>query len=159
MEELIHCYKGKLLNTKQALTACRWVPLLCNQGELKTPLGIAEGTEAFEWPIIPSENDRLLHLPGCRISCEQLFFEYWFFRFHRVGYSILLNCGMNVECSCNACMGKAAERLGIQLPRALEAAFKMPTISRAKRSAAMPGWAADWGIFRFAVTRDCWWHR
>jgi len=35
----------------------------------------------------------------------------------------------------------AAERAGIQLPRAPGNAFQNRTISRAKRSAAMPGWA------------------
>jgi hypothetical protein len=34
-----------------------------------------------------------------------------------------------------------AERLAVQLPQALDNAFKKPTISRAKRSAATAGWA------------------
>lgn len=46
-----------------------------------------------------------------------------------------------------------AERLGIQLPRALGGALKMQTILRATRSTAMPGWAAGGcKYWRFAAS-------
>src|SRR5690349_5195128 len=114
IEELIHCCKGQFLNMKQALTACSWETLFGNQGEIETTLRIVEGTEPFKWPIIPSENDRLLNAPGCRISCEQLFFEYSFFIFHSVEHAILLACSMSQEFVVWRLQDKAAQRIAHQ---------------------------------------------